>query len=72
MQPQIQPTLAATGSDTQPTPGVQFVETEVPITAPVAVNKSGPFWSGVIMAGILVLIISAILAGIMFILPPTH
>ena len=83
MQPGIQQTTIVTqGGDTQPTPSIRrppsdsapAVDTASTFDAAVSstTNKAVPFWRGVIVAAIAVLIITAALAGILLILPATH
>ncbi|MBA3825169.1 MAG: hypothetical protein H0X24_14885 [Ktedonobacterales bacterium] len=73
MQPQIQPTLAAQGSDTQPTPSLHVTDVEAAPGGNTAnATRPMPFWRGVIAASIVVLVISVILAGILMILPAAH
>jgi hypothetical protein len=73
MQQQIQPTYATQGSDTQPTPSLLVTEGEAPRVASAATTaKPMPFWRGVIAASVVVLLISAVLAGILLILPAAH
>jgi len=75
MQPRIQPTLVARGGDTQPTPSIIAPETDAPLIAhgaPANAAKPFPFWRGVVAASIVVVLISAVLAAILLILPATH